>query len=144
VADRPMQVTTQPGAALAVHTTAAGKALLAGLPEAALAELAGGKLERLTARTITDWEKLRSELDAVTQDGFAYDREETAEGVCAIAIAVHDVLGAAYSISITIPAPRFEASIETCRHHLLLCQQQVEASAGVSREHCVTRTGQSG
>lgn len=136
IADRPTQVTTRPGAALELHATAAGKALLATVPGETIPHMLGTRLERATTNTIVDAAKVAAEIAAMGADGFAYDREEWAEGVCAVAVPVRDVTGAAYSISVTTPAGRFDAMLDRCRVQLQLCRQQIEAAAGFNQEPC--------
>src|SRR5215204_975904 len=61
------------------HATAMGKVLLAAHRYAA-AELAAAGLPRYTPATITDWDKLSSELDTVLERGWAGDSEELVVG----------------------------------------------------------------
>lgn len=80
---------TRVGMQLEAYCSAIGKVLLANLPEAELAHyLAAGPFVALTANTITDAGALARELGAVRADGFAFDREEIAEGLACIAVPV--------------------------------------------------------
>lgn len=136
IADRPMQVTTRPGTELLLHSTAAGKALLATLPEDMLRHLAGGVLEQCTARTIVRADELIPQVVEVARTGLAYDLEESAEGVCAIAAPVRDAAGTAYSISIPVPTPRFAPSLKALEAGLERCRRQIEAAAGTAAHLC--------
>lgn len=82
-----------------LHCTAAGKAMLSALDDAAVdAFLDGNTLERHTENTIVEAAALRSELDEVRERGIAYDDEERFEGVRCVATALvsenQDLLGA--------------------------------------------------
>lgn len=68
-----------------VHSTAAGKALLAFGDPAALTALLSHRLRPLTPRTLVNPVALRSELAATRERGAAFDREETFRGVSCVA-----------------------------------------------------------
>jgi DNA-binding IclR family transcriptional regulator len=92
------------GVSFPLHCTANGKAFLAGLPPQDLARALAGRLPALTPRTITDPAALARELEQVREDGIAYDREEHAEGICAIGV---ELRGLAVAVSVPMPAHRF-------------------------------------
>lgn len=84
-------VDVQTGTQVYLHGTALGKAILAYLPE----EEKKWILERhgtpqLTEKTVTDKDKLNSELDQVRKQGIAYDEEERLPGMRCIAVPVLD------------------------------------------------------
>jgi DNA-binding IclR family transcriptional regulator len=81
-------VVTQVGRRFPLHAGAASKVLAAHLPPPARAALLRRKLERATARTITDPARLAAVLAAVRRDGIATDHAEYAEGVHAMAAPV--------------------------------------------------------
>ncbi|HVH20997.1 MAG TPA: IclR family transcriptional regulator [Pseudonocardia sp.] len=88
-----------------VHSTAAGKVLLADLPQveldALLAELA---FPRITANTITDRTGFRAELAAVRAQGWAHDREENEPSINCIAAPVRTASGRAVAaVSVSVP-----------------------------------------
>lgn len=91
------------GARTYLHSTAAGKILLASLPWSRVEEIiAGVGLPQRTQNTITDPEALRVELAKVAQQGWAHDNEENEEGITCIAaplINYRRVVVAAISIS---------------------------------------------
>jgi IclR family pca regulon transcriptional regulator len=69
------------GSRLPMHCTAAGKALLAGLPEAELRELLGTlQLSRRGPNSITSKKGLLAELQQVREQGLAVEDEELAAG----------------------------------------------------------------
>lgn len=94
-APRPVQMASQLGGQLALHSTAIGKCILSGLREdelAAVAERTG--LPARTPRTITGLEELRTELDHVREQGFAVDDEENEENIRCIGAPILDASGA--------------------------------------------------
>jgi DNA-binding IclR family transcriptional regulator len=95
------------GASFPLHCTANGKALLAALPEERALALLPSRLPRLTDATITSRAALRSELAEIRRQGVAFDREEHAEGICAVGAAVLDASGPVAAISVPVPATRF-------------------------------------
>ncbi|GAA2096496.1 IclR family transcriptional regulator [Streptomyces albiaxialis] len=85
------RIATEVGMPLPLHASAAGKVLLAHLPEkecAALLDSAG--LPARTPRTVTDRRKLRGELNTVRKQGYATEYEEADEAVCSLAAPVLD------------------------------------------------------
>jgi IclR family transcriptional regulator, acetate operon repressor len=85
------------------HATAAGKAILAYLPEDEVrALLAVAGMARYTPKTLTDVESLLSDLERVRGEGYALDDEEEAEGVFCVGSAFFDHQGAcAGALSVT-------------------------------------------
>lgn len=77
--------------ATTLHSTGSGKLLLAFLPEQEFQDyLRRTRLQRYTATTITDPQKLAEELDHIRQLGYSLDREEHGNGVRCIAAPVQD------------------------------------------------------
>lgn len=102
------------GVAFALHSTAPGKAMLAAMPEAMLANLRPRlRLTRHTAQTITSWDVLLRELDDVRRHGVGYDIEENSMGICAVAVALRLPGGELAAVSVPVPTQRFEGSKET-------------------------------
>lgn len=97
---------------LVLHATAAGKAILADLPEAETEAIIDRRgLPQLTENTITSREALYEELAEVRDRGYAINREEHITGLRAIAAPVRnpegEVLG---SISIADAAHRMKGA----------------------------------
>lgn len=104
----PVRVDTYVGLRAPAHCSATGKAILAFLPPAALADLLPRSFARHTAATIADRAAFNRELAEVRRAGWAKNREEWRDGVCAAAVPVFDAAGAvAGSLSVTVPTPRF-------------------------------------
>jgi DNA-binding IclR family transcriptional regulator len=80
------------GALLPAHSTALGKVLLAHHRYVAL-ELMADELPAFTAATITEPARLREELEAVRERGWAADMEELLEGQTSIAAPIQDRRG---------------------------------------------------
>jgi DNA-binding IclR family transcriptional regulator len=98
-----------PGLRFPLHAQAAGKAILAHLPDDRITEIIETtSLEPVTERTITDEDELRAELDRITDDGYAVDSEQLVSGV-AIAAAPILVDGEPVgSVSISFPSGRLQ------------------------------------
>lgn len=96
-------VFTREGTQLEAYCTGIGKVLLAALPESAREEyLKSGPFIQLTASTLTDPQKLRSELLVIADRGYAEDNAEMDSDLMCLAVPVRlgegDVI-AALSIS---------------------------------------------
>lgn len=99
------------GVSFNLHSSANGKALLAAMDDAEIARLRTRlKLTAETPNTITSWERLDAEIDGIRRSGVAYDREENAIGISAVAAAVRGPYGDIAAISIPVPTQRFEAA----------------------------------
>lgn len=93
-----------------IHSSAAGKAILAHLPEERVREIISERgLSAAGRNTITSETELFEELEEVRERGYAFNRQETTEGVHAIGVAVtkadDSVLGA---LSVSGPAHRLK------------------------------------
>jgi DNA-binding IclR family transcriptional regulator len=108
---QPLTVSTRVGGRSPAHASAMGKALLAGLPPAALRRLLGGRrLKRFTPTTITEPRRLARELQAIRRQGFALDNEETFPGIRCVAAPLRDQEGRVLAaVSVTVPAQRMGA-----------------------------------
>ena len=72
----------------ALHAAGGGKAILANSPPELVQKILSEPLEAFTRNTVTDPEKLRSELVTIKNRGFAFDREETNHGINAIGVPI--------------------------------------------------------
>lgn len=81
-----------------LHCSAPGKAILATLPDDAVAEILDGPLPSLTPDTITDRGRLRSELRRIGERGIAFARGEQRPDVNSVAVPVafEEYQGAVY------------------------------------------------
>lgn len=109
-----------------LHASAPGKVLLAFSETAFQEKIIEEGLIQLTLQTMTSPSRLREELEAIRQNGFAVDREEYAKGVICFAAPIRDYTGkvvAALNTSVLTmdySLAEFEQSIgmrilDTCR-----------------------------
>jgi IclR family KDG regulon transcriptional repressor len=95
------------GRRMSPHCTAAGKVLLAYLPQDELDRILQAGLEQHTPHTITDPDELRKELARVREQSYATVREELEEGLNVVAAPIHDHTGQVVaSVSVAGPAYR--------------------------------------
>jgi len=108
---QPMRMVSAVGRRLPAHATGVGKMLLAMLDERVLnMRLKGARLTRLTPRTITTVAHLREELRVTRDRWFAFDREESTEGLRCLAAPILDQHGAVIAaISASVPTVRLPA-----------------------------------
>ena len=88
-AREPLPMFSQAGKVGPAYCTGVGKAMLAFLPERQLAEIIGQQsFHRFTPQTVTSEFALRTELEAIRDQGFAFDREEHEPGIICIAMPI--------------------------------------------------------
>lgn len=106
-----MRAITGVGGRVSLHSSGAGKALLAYMePARRQALLASMALPRETQRTITERAELEQEIEEIQRRGYAVDDEEHALGLRCVAAPVFDEFGrAATAISISGPSARISA-----------------------------------
>lgn len=93
----------------AAHATAAGKAILAWLPETEMVRIVGsGPLRSFTEKTIPSCEELRENLRLVRRNGYSWENEEFQLGVVCVGGAVRDQNGAVVG-AIGVSMPRMRA-----------------------------------
>jgi IclR family KDG regulon transcriptional repressor len=97
------------------HSTALGKAILANLePDEVELVLSTRGLPKLTSLTITDKAQFALELAKVRNQGYAINNNENTEGVICIAAPILDSVGKAIAaLSLSGPASRMQASMES-------------------------------
>lgn len=93
-ADAPLAIRVAPGSEMPLHSTAAGKVLLASVSDKeARALLGGGRLTAITPHTITDPAALIASLARVRRQGFATVNEENIRGILSVGAPIHDRTG---------------------------------------------------
>ncbi|WP_246042655.1 IclR family transcriptional regulator [Streptomyces globosus] len=97
---------TRVGRRLPVHSTALGKALLAGHSDEEVRALLPRRLEAVTEHTVTDRERLIEELAVVREKGYAEDREENTLGLRCFGVAVPYRTPARDAVSCSVPVAR--------------------------------------
>jgi len=109
-----MRMFTEIGRRVDLHSTGAGKVLLARLDAAAVrAVLRSNGLPRHTEHTITTEIALRAELDRVREQGFAIDDEEQEIGVRCVAVAVEADPLSGMAVSVSGPTARMTEAVVT-------------------------------
>lgn len=94
------------GSRLPAHAVSMGRVLLAGLDDAALqAYLDGARLKKLAGATITDPERLKTELARVREQGWSWADGELDDSICGLAVPVRDADGEVVaSINVSLPS----------------------------------------
>ncbi|HEX5502300.1 MAG TPA: IclR family transcriptional regulator [Thermomicrobiales bacterium] len=110
--DRPIRFATAVGVRDRAHATGLGKALLAALDAAALADLvARHGLPPRTERTIATLDALVADLAGVRARGYAVDDEESFAGLKCVAAPIRDDKGRVVAaVSVSGPAGEFGAT----------------------------------
>ena len=129
--DHSLRMTPQIGRRQYSHCTSLGKVLLANLDIHQLnLYLAQNTFPAMTENTITNADTLRSELDHIREDGFAYDNEEAEIGICCVGAPITGLEGKVIAaISISGPASRIRSKgMDT-----FLCQHVVDTAVKISR-----------
>ena len=125
-----VQVRDWTGTRAPLHTAPSGLVMLAEWPAEALERYLGRELERLTANTVVDPDRLRRRLAEVRERGYAWGFEEFVEGINSVAAPVRDargnVIAALHSHG---PAYRFPAA----GREDWIANEVAAAAAGVSR-----------
>jgi len=93
-----------------LHVSAAGKAILANLPQERIEEiLVGISFEQIATNTIADREALEAELAAIQRLGYAYNDEESTSGLRAVGVPIKYNDGTVYgAISVSGPSHRLQ------------------------------------
>jgi IclR family transcriptional regulator, acetate operon repressor len=96
------------GREIAPHASATGKAWLSALPPQRARNILGNlRLTKLTPHTITDIAALERDLKQARSRGYAVQREELMDHMCAIAVAVRARAGADPVGALVVAAPVF-------------------------------------
>lgn len=116
-----IRAATRIGSRELAHASAAGKVLLAELPDEDVRrrypedELSGGTTAALRKRSA-----LLEELERVRSQGYAINNEESESGLCAVSVAVHDTAGNAIgAISVSGPSGRMGGHLDSIVERML-------------------------
>jgi IclR family transcriptional regulator, acetate operon repressor len=86
-----MRMLVRLGSRLPAHASGSGKAILSALPEDELAiVLRELKPQKMTPKTIVDYDLLRVQFAAIRARGYSYDDEENAMGLRCVAAPIYD------------------------------------------------------
>jgi DNA-binding IclR family transcriptional regulator len=116
------------GRGVPLHSVAAGKVLLASMPEREILRLVRRGLQQFTDRTITGLEPLLEELAKVRRRGYATAFGEYDHGMNAIATPVHDARGRVIA-ALDVWGPAFRVTPQRIPE---LVQHAREAATAVS------------
>jgi IclR family transcriptional regulator, KDG regulon repressor len=142
--DLPVRVSQQVGSRRPLYCTAAGRVQLAFMgPLKRMELLSGPEMKRLTARTITDPELLKIELDRVSQQGYAVDDQEHDAGVMEIAAPVFDSRGAIIG-ALSIVGPEMRLAGTRLEDELLPLLRQSAARLSSHLGYCPADSAFSG
>jgi IclR family KDG regulon transcriptional repressor len=104
-----LTIAARVGRHLPAHCTASGKVLLAFLPQEVVEPVLSASLEVYTEKTITSNDRLREELNAVRQRGYAIADEEFEVGIWAISAPIRDIdRNVIAAMSIPFPTNRLD------------------------------------
>jgi DNA-binding IclR family transcriptional regulator len=111
---RALRVAPRTGTMLPAHCTSAGKALLAELSIKELHRIYpdGVPLETRTDHSLSSFAELTKVLDGVREAGYAFNQEESEEGVASVANVIRSATGEAIaSVAVAIPTSRLNARV---------------------------------
>lgn len=134
-----MRMFTEVGKRVKPHTTAVGKAILAGEPDEAVVDLLKRSgMARRTERTITTPEEFLADLARVRERGYALDEGEQEIGVRCVAVAVPDA-PRPMALSMSGPLPRMTdgvvaAAVPILSQAALRISEELSARAPASAE----------
>lgn len=110
---RAVHTDSEIGKRIPIHATAAGKAILANLPDERITKILEQRgLPSLTEHTITSEEELRAELAAICDRGYSVNNHENTTGLRAIGVPVKDGDGTTLgALSVSGPTHRFQGTL---------------------------------
>lgn len=95
-----------------LHISAAGKAILAHLPEERRESILRNDLVAFTDHTITDPDELRDELAEIRENKYAINQQESTRGLRAVGVPIeHEREGVIGAISISGPIHRIKGDV---------------------------------
>lgn len=130
ISDNSIQLVSQVGQTMPLHTTSLGKAILAALPEAEREALyAQMEFAPRTARTIRTVERFREEVDRTRARGYAIDDRENEDFGACVAVAILDASGRPVG-ALSVSGPDFRIR----DHFERFGQRAREAARAIARE----------
>lgn len=113
-----LRMASRVGSRNPAHSCAVGKALMAYLPEEALARMVEEKgLSRRTGNTITDFNQLKDHMRLVRKQGYAVDDEENERGIRCVGAPVFDEAGKVVA-AISVSGPAFRVTKKSVQENL--------------------------
>jgi DNA-binding IclR family transcriptional regulator len=99
-----LTIAARVGRRLPAYCTASGRVFLAFLPPEVVEPILSEPLRPCTGKTITSLSRLREELEATRQRGYALDDEEFEEGIRAVSAPIRDIEGNVVA-ALSMPGP---------------------------------------
>jgi DNA-binding IclR family transcriptional regulator len=131
----PLRFYLHPGSRVPAHCSATGKLFLAQMSPAQRRRLlAHVPLARYTENTLTDQDKLESELERVRRDGYALDDEEFLPGLLCVGVLVPAPEGGRSNLGVALQAPIMRLTPERAVHFLPALQRAAQALAAIESE----------
>jgi DNA-binding IclR family transcriptional regulator len=119
------------GRPMPLYAGASGKVLLAHLPEPEIEAVLGGRLSRLTGRTVVEPARLRRSLELIRRRGVAETSDERVEGASAVSAPVRDASGRVVA-GLTISGPTYRFTPDRVRRYTTLVREGARSiSAGL-------------
>lgn len=85
---QPVRVTARVGSRFPAHSTSSGKVLLSELPHKHLRNLYGSEIPQVTEHTVATLDGLLTELERVTDEGYATNEGENEVGLYAVSVPI--------------------------------------------------------
>ncbi|MEU1275681.1 IclR family transcriptional regulator [Streptomyces sp. NPDC005799] len=126
-----VRVGLRTGVVLPANATAAGKVLLAQLPEKDVVDLFPQGLPSLTGSTKSTWPELKEQLAEVRAQGFAFSADESEPAMNGLAVPVSDNTGESVA-ALAIAAPYYRLPVHTAQAKARFLR---DAAAVISRAH---------
>lgn len=129
VGSHPVAINVLLGSRMPAFCSAPGRAMLAHMPDDAVAEALAGELPKMTPKTLTDPQAVRGKLAEARQKGYALAAEETYVGDLSIAAPIFDAHGTvAAAVNVAMPLARITPEAAEAK----LARRVVEAAAEIS------------
>ncbi|GMQ85081.1 MAG: allantoin degradation transcriptional regulator AllR [Acidimicrobiia bacterium] len=135
--DRPVQARDWTGELASIHSVPSGLIMMAEWPEDRLAAYLDRPLQPSTAKTLVDADRIRTRLDGIRAQGYAWGKEEFHEGINSVAAPVRDHNGTVVAaVHLHGPAFRFpEAGTEEAiGRDLAAAADRLSSSYATARE----------
>lgn len=137
----PLRFYLHPGSRVPVHCSASGKVFLAGMTrEQRRRLLSAAPLERCTANSVTDLEKLEREMKKVQRDGCAIDDEEFLPGLICLAAPVPTAGGQRSNLCVAVQAPIVRLPVAKARRLLPALQRAARALGEIDADVAASRS----
>src|SRR4051812_28249847 len=132
-AEAPVAIKVAPGSEMPLHSTAAGKVLLAAQSDADARKLLGqGKLAAITSHTLTDPAAVVASLAKVRKQGFATVSEENIRGVLSVGVPIRGRCGKVLA-AVSVAFPKYldaGLTLQSVAPLVLAAAQRVSRAVG--------------